>query len=169
MRVLKLSVLAAFGALLLATGAVAGNPLRVDMPYAMTLRVLDDVAGKYAVEVDNTNPSRVITGFNWSPPAGLTITEITRTIGGTCQLASGGIISCKGGGAAGPNSAEGVGAGLLVYFSASGLKPTWTGSMWIHYGVLGSVDVQTSKFSDLPLCKKGVTSTKAHPCAKPGI
>jgi hypothetical protein len=174
MRMLKLTLLAAtglaaIGALDATAGAGAGNPLRVDTPYAMTLRVLDDVAGKYAVEVDNTNPTRLITGFNWTPPAGLTITKVTSTVGGKCELAAQGIISCKGGGAAGPTSAEGVGASMLVYFNATGLRPTWTGSMWIHYGVLGSVQVQTSTFSDVPACKKGETSTKNQPCAKPGI
>jgi hypothetical protein len=167
-RLTLLAALAALGALFAATGAVAGNPLRVDTPYTMTLRVLDDVAGKYEVEIDNTNPGRLITGFVWSPPTGMSVTTVNQTIGGTCQVAAGGI-TCKGGGAAPPSSATGVGAGLLVYFTASGRQPTWTGSMWIHYGVIGSVAVTTSQFNDVPVCKKGAKSTTAHPCAKPAF
>src|SRR4051812_47198218 len=168
MRGLRLFLLAGAGALLVATGAMAATPIRVDMPFSLTIRVLDEQAGKYAVEIDNGNPTRVITGFKWTPPAGMNVTEVTRTIGGKCEL-SGEIILCKGGGAIPPSTAESIGSGLLVYFTASGRQPTWTGKMWIHYGVVGAVEVQTSKFSDLPLCKKGVTSTKTHPCEKPTI
>ena len=57
-----------------------------------------------------------------------------------------------------------TGGSIIVNFTATGRQPTWTGSYWIHYGVIGSVQVQQSTFSDLPLCKKGQKSSTAHPC-----
>jgi hypothetical protein len=136
---------------------------RVDMPYSMTVRILDDQAGKYQVEVDNTNPTRFISSFNWSPPSGMNVVSIISAIGGRCRLSTDGIITCTGL-AAPPSTADGVGAALIVDFTATGRQPTYANGYWIHYGVVGSVQIQTSKFNDVPICKKGQKSTAAHPC-----
>jgi hypothetical protein len=57
---------------------------------------------------------------------------------------------------------------MIVDFTATGLQPTFVptsyGGYFIHYGVLGSVEVETGSFADLPLCKKGETSTRTNPC-----
>jgi hypothetical protein len=157
--------LAATVALVLSAAAYAAAPAtRVDAPYAMTIRVLDDSAGKYQVEIENENPTKFVSSFNWTPPSGMTVTSITSSVGGRCRLTGDGIVICTG--AAGPaHSVTTMGGSIIVNFTATGRQPTWTGSYWIHYGVVGSVQVQTSTFSDLPVCKKGQTNTAAHPCA----
>ncbi len=150
----------------LATTANAAKtpPPIVVQPYAMVVRVLDDNAGKYQVEIDNSNPTRFVSSFDWTPPSGMHVTAVTGSIGGTCNLTSDNIIVCKGL-AAPPKSATGMGGAIIVNFTATGRQPQWAGSYWIHYGVVGSVQVQTSTFSDLPVCKKGQKNTAAHPCA----
>ena len=166
MRILKL-----FAALMLAAvcfgaaanAATAPKP-RVDFPYAMVIRVLDEQAGKYQVEIENGNPTRFVSSFNWTPPSGMNVVAVTGSVGGICRLNGDGTINCKGL-AAPPNSVTSVGGDIIVNFTATGRQPTWTGSYWIHYGVVGSVQVQTAPFSDVPLCKKGQKSTNAHPCA----
>jgi hypothetical protein len=157
--------LAATVAIVLSTAANAATPpIRVDSPYTMTIRVLDESAGKYQVEIANENPTKFVSSFNWTPPSGMTVTSITSSVGGRCHLTGDGIVVCTG--AAGPaNSATTMGGSILVNFTATGRQPTWTGSYWIHYGVIGSVQVQESAFNDLPLCKKGQKSSAAHPCA----
>jgi hypothetical protein len=166
MRWLKPLVLAAVVALFSSGVANAATPLiRVDEAYAMTIRVLDDSAGKYQVEIENTNPVKFVASFNWTPPTGMTVTAVTSSIGGKCRLTTDGIVVCTG--LAGPaGSVTTTGGSIIVDFIATGRQPTWTGSYWIHYGVIGSVQVQQSTFSDLPLCKKGQKSSTAHPCTK---
>jgi hypothetical protein len=147
-----------------AAAYAAAPPTIVAEPYAMTLRVLDDSAGKYQVEIANENPTKFVSSFNWTPPSGMAITAITASIGGTCRLPGDGTVTCTG--LASPATSVTTGGGsIIVNFTATGRQPTWTGSYWIHYGVLGSVQVQESSFSDLPLCKKSQKTTRAHPCA----
>jgi len=166
MRILTVvpAALAATFVLATTTNAAAPPPPIVVQPYAMVIRVLDDSAGKYQVEIDNSNPTRFVSSFDWTPPSGMTVTAVTSSIGGKCNLSSDGIVICKGL-AAPPKSATSMGGAIIVNFTATGRQPQWTGSYWIHYGVVGSVQVQTSTFSDLPLCKKGQKSTAATPCA----
>jgi hypothetical protein len=166
MRRLELLPLAATAALVFGAAPNASTPpIRVDEPYAMVVRVLDESAGKYQVEIENENPTLFVSSFNWIPPSGMTVTAITSSIGGRCHLTGDGFVVCTG--LASPaNSATTMGGDIIVNFTATGRQPTWTGSYWIHYGVIGSVQVQESTFSDLPVCKKSHTSTAAHPCAK---
>ncbi len=162
-RILQLIALAAIVAVALPASGTAALPLRGGPTYAMIVRVLDETAGKYEVEVQNVNQASFIAGFNWTPPSGLSITEITGATGGKCLLAADGTVACKGQ-AAPSTTGQGVGESLIVDFTATGDQPIWTGSFWIHQGVVGSVKVQTSTFSDLPLCKKGQHNKKASPC-----
>jgi hypothetical protein len=163
-RTLQLLALAGTLGLFVVGTAVAATP-RVVLPYAMTVRILDESSGTYQVEVDNTNPARYITGFHWTPPGGLTIVTITSTVGGKCRLPGDGTIACTGE-AAPPVGGQVNGASMIVDFRATGLEPKWMGTYWTHYGVIGAVQVTTGGFSDLPLCKKSQTSTRAHPCAR---
>jgi hypothetical protein len=155
----------------LGTSAHAAAPgVHVSVPYMMTVRVLDEDRGSYQVEVDNTNPFRFINSYTWTPPPGLTITKITSTVGGECRLSTeDGTVTCKGE-AAGPSDYGQVGQAMIVNFTASGLRPKWIatsyGGYYISAGVIGSVQVTEGTFSDLPLCKKGQTSTKQKPCTK---
>ena len=131
----------------------------------MVIRVLDEQAGKYQVEIENGNPTKFVSSFNWTPPSDMKVTAVTGSIGGRCHLTGDGIVTCTGL-ALPAGSYTTMGGAIIVNFTATGRSPTWTGSYWIHYGVIGSVEVQQSSFSDLPLCKKGQKSTAAHPCAK---
>jgi hypothetical protein len=165
MRVPHVLSLAAIVTLAFAATATATSPpSRISSPYAMVVRILDESAGKYEVEIQNMNPTRFVSSFNWKPPAGLKITQITGATGGRCLLLYDGTITCKGM-AEPPKSDLGVGASMIVDFTANGHEPIWTGSFWIHYGLVGTVKVEMSTFSDLPLCKKGQQTTKTHPCA----
>jgi hypothetical protein len=165
MRIGRLIPFVVVLALIASAAATAAGPApRIDFPYAMVLRVLDEPSGKYQVEVENGNPTHFISSFNWTAPSGMRVTAITGSVGGICRLTTDGIIVCKGL-APPPTSATSVGGNILVNFTATGRQPTWTGSYWIHYGIIGSVQVQMTQFSDLPLCPKGHKSTKAHPCA----
>jgi hypothetical protein len=148
-----------------ATPSAATPSIRVDHPYAMTVRILDEAAGKYEVEVENENPTKFVSRFSWTPPSGLAITQITSSTGGRCLLTGDGIVTCVGL-AAPAGSVTTMGGSIVVRFNATGLEPTWAGSYWIHHGVLGSVKVTQSTFTDLPLCKTGQKSTAARPCAK---
>src|SRR5438874_7561668 len=91
-RWLKLLLLAGTVAAVSSAAANAATPLvRVDEPYAMTVRVLDESAGKYQVEVANANPTKFVASFNWTPPSGMNVTSITSSVGGRCHLTSDGI------------------------------------------------------------------------------
>lgn len=140
--------------------------IRVDLPYSMIVRVLG--TDSYQIEVDNTNPTKTVKSFTWTPPSGMTVTAVTSATGGKCDV-TGGIISCKGSLGAAPCTC--VGGSMLVNFTAKGREPTWANGYWIHYGVVGALDITSSTpvkvptFSDLPACAKGQKSTKARPCA----
>jgi len=167
---LAVTVLAAAAFASIATGAGPDPNLRVNVPYVMTVRILDEHAGKYQVEFDNTNPGHLIDSFKWTPPSGMTISAITNTVGGRCIIADG-LINCRGQWRpANCDNGECVGGSMTVNFTATGKQPTFVptsyGGYWNHYGVIGTIQVHTETFGDLPLCKKGQKSTKAHPCAK---
>jgi hypothetical protein len=54
---------------------------------------------------------------------------------------------------------SGVGSALIVDFTATGRQPLWMNGYWIHFGVVGSVSIQTT----VP-CRPGEKNTAAHPC-----
>ena len=155
-------------ALFLGASAYASNA-PVTPPYMMSVRILDENAGAYQIEVDNMNPYRFITRYVWTAPPGMSIVKITSTSGGKCLLEGSGTVSCNGS-AAGPKHGSEIGESILVNFTATGetpqFIPTSYGGYYLHFGVIGSVAVQTStNFGDLPLCKKGKKSTKAQACS----
>lgn len=52
--------------------------------------------GRYRLTARNVSEKGAITAFAWLPPAGLTVTGIGRSAGGTCRIASDGGIRCRG-------------------------------------------------------------------------
>lgn len=168
MRILRqVGIVATVGLAFCASSFASGAP--VTPPYMMSVRILDESAGAYQVEVDNMNPYRFIRSYVWTAPPGMTIIKITSTIGGKCLLQAPGTLTCNGS-AAGPKNGSQVGESMLVDFTATGeapkFIPTSYGGYYIHYGVIGSVSVQMStNFGDLPLCKNGEKSTKTHLCS----
>jgi hypothetical protein len=181
MRLLRLFVIAGMAGLLLGAAANAANvtlatnaentavaALPPALPDDLIVRILS--TDHYQIEVQNNNEASFIKSFVYTPPNGLTISAVTGVLGGTCSLSSG-AINCTG--KIVPPTCDGcVGASLIVNFTARGLEPTFGNGYWTYYGVVGGVQVtgttpvEKSTFGDLPLCKKGQKSTKAHACVK---
>jgi hypothetical protein len=151
-----------------AVTANAGKP--VDQYYVMTVHDLGN--GHWELSVFNTNPNAKFIGtYWWIPPVGMKITSLQGVKGGKCTL-GGNSLTCKGN-VAPPNCNTCIGASMTMDFTAQGDEPTFVktsyGGYWIHYGVLGILNVTSlNSFSDLPACAKGQVSTKAKPCQAPG-
>ena len=133
--------------------------------------------GVYQLDVQNTSGIGYINQFTWVPPVNLTVTAVTSSEGGRCSLV-GGSIQCNGK-VAPPKCTCQAGGDLTVTFTAKGLEPTFANGYWTYYGIDGAY-LQIQQMTpvpyhipstlpntglDLPLCKKGQRSTKAHPCA----
>jgi hypothetical protein len=133
--------------------------------------------GTYQLDVQNTSGIGYINQFTWTPPPALTVTGVTSTEGGKCSL-SGSVIVCSGK-VRPPDCTCLPGGDLTVTFTANGLEPTFAHGYWTYYGIVGA-SLQITQMTpvpyhipsalplvsqDLPLCKKGVKSTKKHPCA----
>jgi len=133
-------------------------------------------SGRYQLDVQNTSGIGFINQFTWVPPPNLTVTAVTSSEGGKCALV-GGSIQCKGK-VAPPSCTCLPGGDLTVIFAARGLYPTFANGYWTYYGIVGAF-LQIQQMTpvpyhipstipklgaDLPLCKKGQTSTKASPC-----
>ena len=137
--------------------------------------------GLYQLEVQNTSGVGSINTFTWVAPINLTVTAVTSSEGGRCSLV-GGNIQCTADLAPPPCTCEGGGT-MTVNFTATGLNPTYANGYWTYYGIVGSyLEIQTmtpipyhipsyqsASSEDLPVCAKGQTSTKQHPCQKPPV
>jgi hypothetical protein len=137
--------------------------------------------GLYQLEVQNTSGVGSIDSFTWVAPINLTVTAVTSSEGGRCTLV-GGNIQCTSDLAPPPCTCEGGGV-MTVNFTATGLSPTFQNGYWQTYGIVGSYleiqsmtpipyhipSFQSASNEDLPLCAKGETSTKQHPCQKPPV
>ena len=142
-----------------------------------TIRYLSPKTGKYQIVVVNTSNVGFIKTFNWVPPQGLTITALTKTVGGTCRLAQN-VISCSGGkfGIAPPRCTCIPGGSMTVTFTAKGYEPTWNGQYWTWHGltsqtVITSMDPVPYPIPsyaggelDIPICAPGTQWTDEHPC-----
>jgi hypothetical protein len=154
-------------------GAKQGNDANV------VVRQLSN--GRFELLVQNTSGIGWINSFQWVPPAGMTVTKISHTSLGSCKLAAG-AISCTAK-LKPPNCTCRVGGSMTVDFTATGRDPTTLDGHPLTLGVVGSylriakmtpvpyhipswLGGVTPKQGELPLCKKGQKSTKAHPCAK---
>jgi hypothetical protein len=155
--------------------AAAADPLGRGSADAVTV-VRWVSPGTYQLDVQNTSGIGYINQFTWNPPANLTVTAVTSTEGGKCGLV-GGSIQCNGK-VAPPKCTCLAGGDLTVTFTAKGLDPTFANGYWTYYGLVGAY-LQIQQMTpvpyhipsslpkvglDLPLCKKGQTSTKARPC-----
>jgi hypothetical protein len=131
--------------------------------------------GTYQLDVQNTSGIGYINQFTWVPPAALTVTAITSSEGGKCALVESSI-QCNGK-VAPPTCTCLAGGDLVVTFTAKGLEPTFANGYWTYYGIVGaSLQIQQMtpvpwhipsalpSGADVPLCKKGQKTTKAHPC-----
>jgi len=136
------------------------------IPYSMVLRVLG--TDRYEIEVDNMNTERFIDNVAWTPPSGMSVKSVIRSVNGKCDVSEG-LIKCST--TLDPATCACAGSFMLVDFTATGREPTFANGYWTHYGIVGSISVsgksaaKASAFGDLPTCKKGQKSTSAHPCA----
>src|SRR5580765_724129 len=61
--------------------------LAAESPDATTvIRYLAPKQGKYQIELENTSGVGYINAFAWVPPAGLSVTAVTKTSGGRCNV-----------------------------------------------------------------------------------
>jgi hypothetical protein len=133
----------------------------------VTLRWVQNTT--WELYVENTNHSRFINVFNWAPPAGLTIKQITSSQGGNCRVNQG-TIQCSGN-IAPVSCSTCEGGAMTIDFVGTGFAPAWVhtdyGGYWFSQGWMpGVLNVTvTSSFGDLPQCAKGQVSTKSKPCA----
>jgi hypothetical protein len=156
--------------------AAAADPNTLGKGSADAVSVVRWVSpGVYELDVQNTSGIGYINQFTWVPPVNLTVTAVTSTQGGRCALV-GGSIQCTGK-IAPPKCTCLAGGDLVVTFTAKGLEPTYANGYWTYYGIVGAY-LQIQQMTpvpyhipsalptgvDLPLCKKGQKSTKAHPC-----
>jgi hypothetical protein len=114
------------------------------------LHYINPMAGDYELLIYNTSGVGYINSVNWLPPQGMTVTAITGQSGGTCTLDSGDI-SCtaNGQGLAPPKCTCETGGVMTVSFTASGDQPTFNGSWWTYYGVVGSY-MQITSMTPVP-------------------
>jgi hypothetical protein len=114
------------------------------------MHYLDPSAGTYQLVIYNTSGIGYINSVNWLPPIGLTVTAITGTTGGTCTLDAGDI-SCRasGAGLAPPKCTCETGGVMRVNFTATGDAPTFNGSWWTYYGLVGAY-MQITSMTPVP-------------------
>ena len=131
--------------------------------------------GIYELDVQNTSGIGYINVFTWTPPPAMTVTAVTKTVGGKCSL-TGGYIQCSGkipppkctcSGRRGPHRhlhREGPRADVrervldVLRDRRRGLQIRQMTPVPYH------IPSALPQFSDVPVCKKGQTSTKAKPC-----
>jgi hypothetical protein len=142
------------------------------------IRYLAPKAGKYQIELENTSSIGYIDAFAWIPPAGLTVTAVTRTAGGRCRLTES-EIDCTGAGRgiAPPICICRAGGFMTVTFTATGYSPKFNGQYWTYYGI-GAVTNITQvtpvghpipstmpqvQLADLPICPLGTQPDPVNP------
>lgn len=137
--------------------------------------------GHYELLVQNTSGIGWIDSFQWVPPAGMRVTAITKSSLGKCSVAAG-AISCTAK-LQPPKCTCRPGGSMTIDFTASGRDPTTLDGHPLTLGVVGSY-LRIGKMTpvpyhipswiggvgndraDVPVCKAGQKSTKAHPCTK---
>jgi hypothetical protein len=135
--------------------------------------------GKNHFELSITNVSNIgfINSFIWQAPPQMTITAVTGSSSGHCQL-SGKDIACESLKVRPPKSTNLSGGTVTVRFAATTAK----GKRSETYGVQGSqlrlgeltpVPYKIPSYSGAPpqldvgLCAKGQQSSRTHPCVQP--
>jgi hypothetical protein len=159
-----------------ATPVVAVDPNTLGKASADAVAIVSWISpGTYQLDVQNTSGIGYIDTFTWHAPINLTITAVTKSVGGKCTLV-GGDIQCSGK-VAPPKCTCLPGGDLVVTFTANGLEPSFANGYWTYYGIVGAylqiqqmtpvpyhIPSALPSFTDLPVCKKGQKSTKASPC-----
>jgi len=180
-------------AVIVLVGAFASHALAADLPPGpdpdqgakqgndanVVVRQLPN--GRFELLVQNTSGIGWIDSFQWVPPPGMTVTNISHTSLGACKVVAG-AISCTAR-LKTPKCTCRPGGSMTVDFTATGRDPTTQDGHPLTLGVVGSF-LRLTKMSpvpyhipswlggvptpnsELPLCKRGQKSTKAHPCAK---
>jgi hypothetical protein len=134
----------------------------------------------YQLVVSNTSAVGFINTFTWVPPPEATISAVTSTSTGHCEL-SGGAISCRLALPPPTCTCNGSGGRVKIGFTAnlrsSGDARThgFFGATLrigfetpVPYIIPSTPDQQPSAYADLPFCSQGQLSTAAHPCVKHG-
>ena len=93
--------------------------------------------GHYQLVVSDASAIGSIDAFTWSAPPQLTITAVTGSSKGHCQLA-GGAVSCQGRLAAPQCLCTGSGGSVTIYFNATGATPTTHNGHVVNEGMSAS-------------------------------
>ena len=140
------------------------------------IRYLAPKAGQYQIELENTSGVGYINAFAWVPPSGLTVTAVTKTSGGRCNVVEN-EIRCTGAkrGIAPPSCMCRVGGFMTVTFTATGYSPKFNGRYWTYYGIGSDTRITQmtpvnyaipstmAQVPDLPLCQPGTQPDPQHP------
>jgi hypothetical protein len=135
--------------------------------------------GHYQLRITNTTEIGFINSFTWVAPSQLKITRVTGSSRGNCRLDSGNIL-CDGQAIPPPKCTCLPGGSMTIAFTARAAKETAANQ---QRGVVGGYlrlqhmtpvpylipSYQGAKGNiDLPLCKRGQSSTNDHPCVHSG-
>jgi hypothetical protein len=166
--------LAIIGTISVPAGAETPAPLAYP-PVFFTMHWLD-FSGHFQAVIQNMTPRGYANAVTWTPPPSITVTAITSSKGGTCHLTADGTVACNGR-LAPPTCVRGTcypsaGSSITITFTAAltGIPPG-PGSTFEGLSLIGtSLQVTDMTFlppsyNDLPLCRKGQSSTKAKPCS----
>jgi hypothetical protein len=141
------------------------------------IRYLAPKQGKYQIELENTSGVGYINTFAWVPPSGLTVTAVTKTSGGRCNVVEN-EIHCSGGkhGIAPPTCMCRAGGFMTVTFTATGYSPKFNGRYWTYFGIGSDTRITQmtpvnhtipstmAQVPDLPVCAPGTQPAADNPC-----
>jgi hypothetical protein len=135
--------------------------------------------GRYRVLIQNSSDVGFVNSFAWTPPPGVTVTAVTSSSKGHCELA-GGRISCRAT-LRPPKCTCRVGGTMTVDFTARAPQAGKNANYGLAGGFVRIRDLtpvpylipsaagqEISPYADLPVCKKGQRSSKAEPCVHSG-
>lgn len=114
----------------------------------------------YELDVENTSGIGFINRFTWSPPPGWMITEITKTSGGKCSLASG-TISCSGMVQPPGCLCAGGGGDVAIDFTVAATRRPTSRAHPISYGSVGAI-VQLKAMTAVPFLIPGTPQAAAR-------
>jgi hypothetical protein len=132
---------------------------------------------RYQLVVQNTSPDGFIDNFAWKAWPGATVTGVTGSSRGNCELTDG-MISCARLSLAPPTCLCRPGGSMTVDFTATSADENsavkhgvvdsylWIGSMTLVPYIIPAHASTKINQADLPLCAKGQLSTSARPCTR---
>jgi hypothetical protein len=134
----------------------------------------------YRLVVTNTSSIGSVNTFNWHPPRGMTVIDVTGSSTGRCWLGNGRIV-CQALLRPPTCTCRGDGGKMTIDFTAQ-IRPNGTGNQPgfvgaslnvltqtpVPYVIPSSPNEKPGENSDAAVCKKGQRTTPGKPCAPSG-